>query len=637
MNAKRVMLINMPFATRWTPSIGLSLLKAALLREGIACDLKYFNLDFAARIGGDLDDEIVHFIFDPLLGEWLFAGDLFGDRIPSAERYFAELLDPILATQTFPPLHISHQKEQILHIRAQVGPFLDDCLESVDWNEYAIVGFTTVFEQNVASLALARRLKERYPHLVIVFGGANCDGEMGPALHRLFPFVDYVCVGEGDLNFPRLAGRVLGGQPVGDIPGIVRREHGRSVLPTQASAPVEDMNSLPYPIYEDYLSQVRDSRVLGDAEPALFLESARGCWWGEKSHCTFCSLNGTAMQYRSKSAERVLHEILYLMEQYGTRKIQAVDNIMDVRYFRDLLPRLAQMGLGIDLYYATKANLRKDQVLALQKAGVFMIQPGIESFSTNLLHLMRKGVNMMQNIQCLKWCAQYMVTPTWNLLAGFPNEDPADYQSQAALLPLLVHLPAPQALYMVNLERFAPLYVRSEEFGLQNIRAARAYYYVYPFAEQDLRDLAFLFDFDFADGRDPRTYTRELNQAIEDWRADHGRSALISRRVGEELIIRDTRAVAAREEHRLTGPRRAVYEFCDAAHTLADIKKHLAESLPLEAVSDETLEGILAGLIEAKLMIAEDGRYLGLAVDVSFKEQMLAEMLLPDLIEAPAD
>lgn len=32
----------------------------------------------------------------------------------------------------------------------------------------------------------------------------------------------------------------------------------------------------------------------------LVLEGARGCWWGEKHHCTFCGLNGSLMKFRSK-------------------------------------------------------------------------------------------------------------------------------------------------------------------------------------------------------------------------------------------------------------------------------------------------------------------------------------------------
>ncbi|HUI87214.1 MAG TPA: RiPP maturation radical SAM C-methyltransferase [Anaerolineales bacterium] len=635
MNAKRVMLVNMPFTTRWGPAIGLSLLKAALLRDGIACDLKYFNLDFAARIGGDLDDEIVLFIFDPLLGEWLFAEDLFGDQIPSAERYFSEVLDVTVNLADFPATHVARQKEQILRIREQVGPFLDDCVESVDWNEYAIVGFTSVFEQNVASLALARRLKERYPHLVIVFGGANCDGEMGPALHRLFPFVDYVCVGEGDLNFPRLAGRVLEGQPVGDIPGIVRREQGRSVLPSQFNAPVKNMDTVPFPDFDDYVAKLKSVNFLDDTEPRLFLETSRGCWWGEKSHCTFCSLNGTAMQYRSKSAERVIDELLYLNQKYDIKKIQVVDNIMDVRYFRDLLPRLAQMELGIDLFYETKANLRKEQVLAFHQAGFSMIQPGIESLSTDVLHLMRKGVSMMQNVQLLKWCAQYMVTPIWNLLAGFPNEDPEDYAEQARLVPLLIHLPPPSALYYVTIQRFAPLYLRSQEFGLRTMRATKAYRYVYPFAEEDLKDLAFQFDFDFADGRDPLTYTGDLKEAVAVWATDQGRSVLTSRTAGDELVIRDTRPVAVKAEHRLKGVRRAIFEFCDAAHKASDICSHLSAERSLGDVDEAEVQEILNEFIQAKLMISENDRYLSLAVDLGFREQTYAGLVLASLADAP--
>ncbi|HUH95912.1 MAG TPA: RiPP maturation radical SAM C-methyltransferase [Anaerolineales bacterium] len=637
MSAKRVMLINMPFTTRWGPAIGLSLLKAALLRDGVPCDLKYFNLKFAASIGGELDDQIVFFIFDPLLGEWLFAEDLFGGRIPPPERYFADVLDPIMEAAGFPPSHIANRKEDILRLRAKVGPFLDECVASVDWNEYAIVGFTSVFEQNVASLALARRLKERYPHLKIVFGGANCDGAMGPALHRLFHFVDYVCVGEGDLNFPLLVKDILAGAPVGDIPGIVRREDGRSVPPAQINAPVRDMDIVPFPVYDDYVAQIKDGDLMADMEPRLFLETSRGCWWGEKQHCTFCSLNGTMMQYRSKSPQRVLDEIRYLHQNYGIKNIQVVDNIMDMRYFRDMLPRLAELNLPVDLFYETKANLRKDQVLAFREAGVSMIQPGVESLSSNVLRLMRKGVSMMQNIQLLRWCAEYMVTPIWNVLAGFPGEDPQDYQQQAELVPLLTHLYPPQALYMVTIQRFAPLYVRAEESGLRNVRAAKAYQYVYPFAVEDLNELAFQFDFDFADGRDPLSYTRDLKLAMDVWIRDHGRSELTSRTAGEEMVIHDTRAVALREEYRFKGLERAVYEFCDAAHTLADIRKHLADALPTENAAGSAVEKILADFVNAKLMIAENGRYLSLAVDSTFRQQTLARFVISSMAGSPAD
>ena len=105
----------------------------------------------------------------------------------------------------------------------------------------------------------------------------------------------------------------------------------------------------------------------------------------------------------------------------------AVDNILDMRYFRDVLPQLRERQLGLTLFYETKANLTKEQVKLLRDAGVLAIQPGVESLSTHVLQLMRKGVTALQNIQLLKWCRQYGVTVAWNLLYGFPGETAADY------------------------------------------------------------------------------------------------------------------------------------------------------------------------------------------------------------------
>ena len=49
----RVLIVNMPFSNLRWPNIGPSLLKAALQRRGIGCDVAYLNFDFAEQIGWD--------------------------------------------------------------------------------------------------------------------------------------------------------------------------------------------------------------------------------------------------------------------------------------------------------------------------------------------------------------------------------------------------------------------------------------------------------------------------------------------------------------------------------------------------------------------------------------------------------
>ncbi len=615
---KRVLLVSMPFATTASPALGLSLLKAALVRDGLPCDVRYLNFDFARRIEPWRYERICNFIPDLLLGDWIFAAALFGERIPPPERYFPEVLHR-LAAQPFEhqraDIYSPERDGEILAVRAQVDGYLDDCLASVSWEDYALVGFTSTFQQNLASLALARLVKEWYPQLKIAFGGANCEGEMGIALHRLFPFVDYVCSGEGDLVFPRLAHHVLHGEPVGDLPGIVRRQDdGATVPPRVAGGPVLDLDSLPVPDYDDFVAQRQAAALDEPTEVHLLIETARGCWWGQKSHCTFCGLNGSTMQFRAKSPDRALAELTQLVDRYQPHHIAAVDNIIDLHYFHDLLPRLAAHPLNVELFYETKANLRKEQVRLLREAGVTRIQPGIESLSSNVLRLMRKGVSATQNIQLLRWCAEYMVQPGWNLLAGFPGEDPADYARQAEVASLLTHLPPPVDVAPLRLDRFSPLFVDPEASGICNVRAGQAYRYVYPFPPADLDALAYYFDFDYADGRDPWSYLGELRRQVEVWTNPAAGGQLIALVEGDALVVRDTRPVAVRKEHRLTGLRRAIYEHCDQARTLREIEAFAASRPVAERTPDADVGQVLAELQEARLLLHEDGRYLSLAV-----------------------
>ena len=48
---KKVLLLSCPFGALERPSLGLSLLKARLQEEGVACDVKYLGFPFADQIG----------------------------------------------------------------------------------------------------------------------------------------------------------------------------------------------------------------------------------------------------------------------------------------------------------------------------------------------------------------------------------------------------------------------------------------------------------------------------------------------------------------------------------------------------------------------------------------------------------
>ena len=70
-----VVLVSMPFDLPFQPSIGLSLLKAALAPLAIPVQILYLTLRFAERIGTSRYAEIVRLTSSvrDLAGDWVFA------------------------------------------------------------------------------------------------------------------------------------------------------------------------------------------------------------------------------------------------------------------------------------------------------------------------------------------------------------------------------------------------------------------------------------------------------------------------------------------------------------------------------------------------------------------------------------
>jgi ribosomal peptide maturation radical SAM protein 1 len=433
----RILLVSMPFGALGRQALGLSLLKPVLQAAGHRCEVRYLTFPFAELAGHHhyrwLHDEAPYTAF---AGDWAFTEALYGPRPGADARYVQEILRDTWKLN-------DDALRRVRTVRAAAAPFLDWCLQAIDWSRYDIAGFTSTFEQNIASLALARRLKQHFPQLLTVFGGANWEGEMGHELHRQFPFVDFVCGGEAELSFPALLERIEGCRPLHDVPGLVFRHRGESVH-TGNPDRLERLDDLPEPDYSDYYGDLNDSTLAAEVTPALLFESSRGCWWGAKNHCTFCGLNGAGMAFRSKSPSRALTELRTLAQRWQTTLVAAVDNILDMAYFRDFLPGLAQQKLGLDIFYEVKANLSRRQLRLLQEAGVKRIQPGIESLSDHILQLMRKGTTGLQNIQLLKWCRDYGIHADWNLLYGFPRRDPRGLPGHARDPPL--HPPPDAAL-----------------------------------------------------------------------------------------------------------------------------------------------------------------------------------------------
>lgn len=547
----KIVLLNMPFAAYHAPSIGLTQLKAVLDRElgsEVETRIVYANMDFAAWLGLEAYETITASGNHLQAGfpEWFFRQVAFPDAPDRNEEYFARYYpgsDP--ATQSF--------LRTMLDKRRQLDGILDKLIDDYELDRADIVGFTSMFFENMVSFATARKIKERNPNVLTVLGGATSETPSGEEWIRNVPALDFVFSGPGLKTFPRLVSNLLAGTPElnHQINGVFSKvNQGRGV------GPMGEEMDIDIPIELDYgpfIETLAAKFPAWDIKAVLPFETSRGCWWGERSHCTFCGLNKTTMGYRAMRPDLAV-ELIRSLFRFADRAsvVMCVDNILQRGYVKDVFPYL-DTPEGVPIFYQLKANLNEQEVAAMARAGVRMITPGFESLSTPTLKLMEKGVTAFHNIQVMKYCTLYDVHPGWNILVGSPGEPKETYQKYVRDLPLLVHLPAPQGLFSIHFNRYSPYFVNPDRWGLK-LTPLDYYGLVYPFPEESVHNIAY----DWTDENLEAEYLKALTGWIDPvqekirawqamWEDDAPQPELYMEQRGEETWIHDTRFGDVRE------------------------------------------------------------------------------------------
>jgi ribosomal peptide maturation radical SAM protein 1 len=620
MNSYSVALVTTPWLSMAYPSIQLGVLTPVLSRAGIAVQPFSLNVDWLVYlreisqpgppiVSFDDCEAVANDIRATGLGDWIFA-EAACPGLRTADEYYR-----LLASLQVPEAFVDKARR----LRAVVKPAIARWVDAVLSGNPLIVGISTTFSQNLASAALSAAIKRRAPGTAIVWGGANCDGTMGEALMRIFPSIDVTVQGEGEHVAVDVCRALLNGRPLDDIPGICTRGgDGRVVANRTVRAPVL-MSAVPTPDYTEYFTRIEAGGLWGDLlhRVSIPIETSRGCWWGAKSHCTFCGLNRDSMAFRSKEPDRVVSELTELASRHKLDRFSAVDNIIDWTYLKTVLPRLTAVGHDWTLFYETKSNLKRDQLELYADAGIRIIQPGIESLSSGILKLMRKGVTALQNIALLKWATAYGIQVNWNIIVGTPGEPPEEYERMAELVESLWHL-QPPSLSRLSLDRFSPYQQNPRMWGLSITGPMEFYRHIYDVDDRELMDLAYRFEFSYDDGRRPQEYSAPLRAAIDQWHQRFPQSAgqLRYSRGPDFLRIRDYRRAEAPLEFVLNTTESILYLSCDEPATA----QHAWLSLPAttrRTYNQESAEAFLAELVRLRLMHEEGGRFLGLALPSS--------------------
>jgi ribosomal peptide maturation radical SAM protein 1 len=606
---KKVALISTPWPLYSRPSIQIGTLKSYLKKEmpHLKVDAHHFYLKVAETIGYERYGTISERTW---LAESIYAALLYPERLKHIEKIFYKQA----AGKSW------LRKISFEALTRQIQKVSETFIHTIDWAGYGLVGFSICLCQLTASLYFIRQIKKQFPNVFIVVGGSLFTADATRNLFKIFPEIDVVINGEGELPLSRLIAYL--NDPMRKVAPPVKGMITSESFEINTPAVFDQMNELSDlvpPDYDDYFKLLQSFGPEKIFFPTLPMEISRGCWWRRKQEgkkftgCAFCNLNLQWDGYRSKIPAHVISEIDYLTAKYKTLSVAFTDNLLPLKTSRDIFNGIERLGKDFRLFGEIRATTPESILRAMRAAGMQEVQIGVEALSTRLLKKLNKGTKTIQNIEIMKYCEMTGIENSSNLILYFPGSDQADVDETLRNLDfVLCFRPLKTVHFWLGLG--SPVCQHPKTFGLSSVFNHRNYRLMFPpdvfkamrFTIQSYRgNLGF-----------QRKLWRPVKKKLKAWKKSYGKlhkgprhENILSYRDGRNfMIIRQKRLNSRPLTHRLEGTSRAVYLFCMQHRSL---KKILARFPSIDA---DKIEAFLKIMVNKKLMFQEDDHYLSLAV-----------------------
>jgi ribosomal peptide maturation radical SAM protein 1 len=580
-----VLLVSMPWTSLAEPCLGLALLRGVMDEQGIPCRVLHANLFLLEHLSGHTYQALAHIY---VLNDFVFSGVLDPTVTNAQERALRlkarEIVNP---RGGLDPLRFGGSEgviQTIFKLRNEIIPkWLEQWADEIASSDATLIGFTCMFDQTIASLALAKMIKARAPEKMIALGGYAVRSPTAEMLLRSNPWIDAVCVGEGEITLQDLAHASVGKISLSAVRGIVYRD-AEGVVQETVPPPEADLDKNPPPNFDDFFADCKrlsDDHKIDIEVMDIPMENSRGCWWGSKGHCTFCGIKDADMAYRYRSAARTIEVMEEHHQRYKMNAFRFSDYILPNQYYATLLPMLIERGSPYELCAEMKSNVNREQFALLAKAGFKEVQPGIESFHSDVLKKMSKGVSAAQNVFTLLLGRRYGIRIFYNIIYGFPHDIESEYEFITKMLPRLAHLDAPVTCVPVQITRWAPLAMDPDRFGIPPGPPEAHYDMLFSasYLQESgfkIEDFCYYFERTFDHSIRLHQWYDRIVDFVTDWRAKNTQQTAWLHQEGsgvaDGMIIRDHRADGDEIIHELGPALAALLDFAQEPVTIAKLQ-----------------------------------------------------------------
>jgi anaerobic magnesium-protoporphyrin IX monomethyl ester cyclase len=273
---------------------------------------------------------------------------------------------------------------------------IDGILLEVDDYVPNIIGITCYTPGRINVMKIARSIKQKYPNMLIVLGGAHPTIQWKQIL-SVYPEIDICVLGEGEQTLLEIAQQ----KPLDQITGIAWRKNGETVK-NPSRIYFDDLDKIPFPAWHllDLLKYPpRGSGIVNGVdlaiEPRIPVIFSRGC----TANCSFCSTWWIWQGHRCRSAGNMTDELELLNQKYDIKHFVFEDDAFsaDIQAAKNLCQEIIKRKLNIVWYATTRVDAVDEELLTLMKnAGCYAISYGVETGSQKILDLMGKKVTVQK-------------------------------------------------------------------------------------------------------------------------------------------------------------------------------------------------------------------------------------------------
>jgi anaerobic magnesium-protoporphyrin IX monomethyl ester cyclase len=299
-------------------------------------------------------------------------------------------------------------------------------------NNPDILGITCFTDTRMNSLAIASITKKINKDIKVVLGGPHATNVYRQILDN-YPFVDFICLGEGESTMLELTKAIELGFPVDDVSGIVFKRNNE-IIKTQDRPKIENLDDLPFPNYDDLdLSKYKGRFYFENGKPRASIVGSRGCIYS----CIFCHNRSMWGKYRTRSASSIVTELEWLVKKHKFKYINIVDDFFTSD--EDKVTKICKAILDkkLDIQWSIQARadtISRELVENMRDAGCKFIAFGVESGSPTVLKKMNKMQKIEDIINAFSICNEFKMFTQINLIVGNPGETRDTIQESKELL-----------------------------------------------------------------------------------------------------------------------------------------------------------------------------------------------------------